>query len=99
MHRTGRLGECWRSETRTAEADPCFIRAAAALQALRQPEFAEHLLLAKAFFPDGTPRQVDFAIDLLRVDSDVARSPTSRPSASSSTAPTSRRCSKVASRR
>ncbi len=27
---------------------------------------------AKAFFPDGTPRQIDFAIDLLRVDSDVA---------------------------
>jgi phage protein U len=26
----------------------------------------------KAFFPDGTPRQIDFAIDLLRVDSDVA---------------------------
>ena len=27
---------------------------------------------AKAFFPDGTPRQIDFAIDLLRVDSDSA---------------------------
>ena len=27
---------------------------------------------AKGFFPDGTPRQIDFAIDLLRVDSDVA---------------------------
>lgn len=26
----------------------------------------------KVFFPDGTPRQIDFAIDLLRVDSDVA---------------------------
>lgn len=26
----------------------------------------------KAFFPDGTPRQIDFSIDLLRVDSDVA---------------------------
>ena len=26
----------------------------------------------KVFFPDGTPRQIDFAINLLRVDSDVA---------------------------
>ena len=26
----------------------------------------------KAFFPDGTPRQIDFSIDLLRVDSAVA---------------------------
>lgn len=25
----------------------------------------------KVFFPDGTPRQIDFTIDLLRVDSDV----------------------------
>ena len=27
---------------------------------------------AKAFFPDGTPRQIDFSIDLLRVDRDAA---------------------------
>ena len=27
---------------------------------------------AKAFFPDGTPRQIDFSIELLRVDRDAA---------------------------
>jgi len=27
---------------------------------------------AKAFFPDGTPRQIDFTIELLRVDRDAA---------------------------
>jgi phage protein U len=27
---------------------------------------------AKAFHPDGTPRQIDFSVDLLRVDQDAA---------------------------